>query len=257
MAVTRERFVVDDVVYTRRCVERRDYRGGRVVGVEHRRVALGSTDVECEPASRRVTSRARLVAVGRVEPPEAQHDTAPTRGREPLDVRLDDANGITERRVLDARRRGIEPGVAVLAVQERERFLHEDRRARRDRGVDEIARRLAPDALVLGPRRAARHLCRRRNLRREVHDCIVSGNRGSQRVGIEQVDLHTVRAERREQRLFLGAPGDAGHVVSRGDEPRHRSAPDDPGSSGHEHPHGVSLRLPPSASPNPDNIYPR
>jgi len=131
----------------------------------------------------------------------------------------------------------------------------EHRRAGCDRGIDEIPRRLAPDALVLAPRARARHLAHGWDLRREVDDRIVAGGRGAHRRGIEEVDAHRTRAQRLHEPVLLDRPRHRGHVAAGGREPGHDPAAQHTGRTGDEHPHRAhGLVLP--VDHNPDIIYP-
>ena len=90
---------------------------------------------------RRAASNAAIVCrgVGGLEGAEAQHDRAATGLAEPGRVRFRGAVRLEERRVRNWSLVGVDPLRAVLAVLERDRFLHEHLRTRGDRGVDEVA----------------------------------------------------------------------------------------------------------------------
>ena len=158
----------------------------------------------------------------------------------------------------DGRGRRVDPLVAVIAVEERDRLLHVTGRARRERGVHEVARSLGADAGVLLPRARIGGARERRDVRREIAHGVVTRDRGAQRVGVEEADLDRRRAQRPRE-LGLGRrTHERGHLVTGGDQRAHRPATEHSRRSGNEDTHRnlpVDPRLP--VDSNPDNSYPR
>ena len=103
------------------------------------------------------------------------------------------------------------------------------------------------------PRRVTRVICAIGGiLVVDVHDRVVTGDRGAHRVGVEEVDAHRPGAERLEQRVLLGRSRDAGDLVSGGDEAGDRPPAEHARRARYEHSHRGLL----SAADNPDTTYP-
>ena len=70
----------------------------------------------------------------------------------------------------------VEPPVPSVAVEEGDRLLHVARRARRPAPVDQVARRLGADPVVLGPRSGHGHAARGRDVGGQVAHDVVAGH---------------------------------------------------------------------------------
>jgi hypothetical protein len=132
----------------------------------------------------------------------------------------------------------VEPSVAAVLVDRRERFLDETRHARVKGGVDQRGRSLAANAVVLPPRTWEKHLqARRRNVGREVHDRVVSSHRRAKLLDVEQVDPDGMRSLVFDRSPLRRRPRDPRDGVPRRDERPNDAPPDHTGSAGDEYPH--------------------
>ena len=89
--------VVDDVVGARRRLERGDDRRGRVVDGDGRPVGIRTRGIEEDALAGRAEHGIRVIAVGRLELAEPEHDTAPAVGGEAKGVGFGRAHGLAHR----------------------------------------------------------------------------------------------------------------------------------------------------------------
>ncbi len=188
-------------------------------------------------ATRGAQDRQRLIAVRRDETAEPQDHTAPARGGESCGLGFRGADRTRRSTVADRGRRHVDPGVAMISVQERDRLLYVACRAGGERGIHEVAGTFGADATVFLPRTRVGHTRRRRDMRRQVADRVVAHDRGAQLVGIEEAGLYRRRAERPCERSLGGRPHECGHLVACGGQGGHRPAPEHTCRSGNEDPH--------------------
>ena len=199
----RERLVVDDVVGAASAPSSAATTARRgVVGVDRREVAVGVAGIRSRCPRRALRAIVSVCSLsGATNIAEAQHDTAAARHRRSASLptprpRTGSANAIVGDGVLAAsttRRRDRRRGTRSTPARTRVASGGE-------RGVDQVARSLRANARVLVPRVRIGRTRERRDVRREVAHHVVTGDRGAQRVGVEDAHLHRRRAERSRQR---------------------------------------------------------
>jgi len=134
----------------------------------------------------------------------------------------------------------VDPLVAAVGIDRRERFLNEPRHAAGDARIHEVGRGLAPQPIVFAPRRQQEHPERRvRDVGDEVDDRVMAGDGADHGVAIEQVDLDGGGAVP----LQLVASGlracDTGHLMRLRAQHRHQTPSDHAGRASHEYFHVI------------------
>ena len=183
--------------------------------------APGIVDVErgAEVAHRLVVPGARAV-----EQPQSQHDAASAGAGEALGLLLGDERGAQDRQ--DLADRCVLGRRAARRVDERDGGLDVDRRAGRDRRVDEDPRSVRAKPIVLAPRVRIRDLLERADPGRQVQDAVHVAHGVGDRGGIEEVELLVPRHR---------------ELMTRGLRERPQCAAEHPGSPGDQQPHRREL----------------